>query len=60
MTKTKIKHSFLKVKEDVLTLKELFNSWIFHLQSDQRVLQHRVDELEKKVKMLEIQNLRRR
>ena len=59
MNTLKIKNSFLKAKEDVLALKELFNSWIFHLSSNQKVLEHRISELETRVRMLELQMLKR-
>lgn len=53
----KIRSSFLKVKEDILSLKELFNSWIFHLQSNQKELEQKVKELESRVRFLELQRI---
>jgi len=56
--KNKVKNSFRKLKMDILSLKENIGEWIMFLDSNQRDLQLRVKDLEKKIEYLEKIKLR--
>ena len=51
--KTVVKNSFRKLKRDISALKENLGEWIMFLDTNQKDLQARVKELERKIKYME-------
>ncbi len=51
--KTKVKNAFRTIKMDILSLKENIGEWIMFLDTNQRDLQLRVKDLERKIEYLE-------
>jgi len=49
----RIKLSFKAVKKDITGLKKSVHDWVLHLNSNQMELAKRVEQLEKKVRVLE-------
>ena len=51
--KLKVRKTFKKIKEDITSFKDNVSEWIFLLDRNQRELQFRVNELEKKLEQLQ-------
>ena len=52
-----IKNSFIRVKQDMILIKENLHEWVLYLHGNQQLMQQKIDELETRVRELETQNL---
>ena len=53
-----VRNSFLRVKEDILNLREWCDSWFSFLDDNQRRLTSRIKVLEKKIEELEQEKIK--
>ncbi len=58
--KNKVKNSFRKLKLDISALKENLSEWIMFLDSNQRDLQLRIKDLERRIEYMERNNYNER
>ncbi len=54
-----IKHGFRMVQARLDAIKEGFNEWVLHLQRENDALKTRVELLEKRLRKLELESLRK-
>ena len=49
----KVQISFKAVKKDITGLKQSLHDWVLHLNSNQKVMEKKIEALETRVRMLE-------
>ena len=52
-----IKNSFMRVKQDMILIKQSLHEWALYLHGNQQLMQQKIDELEARVRELETQNI---